>query len=165
MQSEPGRGATFQVYLPQAKIAPSVPVAPADAPPDGGHETILLAEDESGIRAMTRAYLETMGYRVLEAADGSEAIGRSMEYNGPIHLVITDLIMPGIRGDSAVKAIRTQRPFIKAILMTGYADQDLAQMPESILHKPFELPELGRRVRTVLDARAGETGHHLDPAA
>jgi CheY-like chemotaxis protein len=72
--------------------------------------------------------------------------------------------MPGIRGDSAVKAIRTQRPNIKAIMMTGYADHELMDAPESILNKPFELPELGRRLRLVLDAAAG-TAHHLDPAA
>jgi CheY-like chemotaxis protein len=101
---------------------------------------------------MTRAYLETLGYRVLEAADGQQAIERSLEYSGPLHLVLTDLLMPGIRGDSAVKTIRAQRPMIKSILMSGYADLDVTENPEDILYKPFEFPELGRRIRSLLDA-------------
>lgn len=165
VKSEPNRGATFRVYLPRFKGASVTPfVPPSVAPPGGGNETILLAEDESGIRAMTRAYLETLGYRVLEAADGSEAIRRSLEYVGPIHLVLTDLLMPGIRGDSAVKTIRMHRPEIKAIFMSGYTDQDLVAGPQTMLHKPFEFPELGRRVRAVLDKPESDGGQ-LDPAA
>jgi CheY-like chemotaxis protein len=100
---------------------------------------------------MTRTYLESLGYRVLEAANGSEAIRRSFEYAGPIHLVLSDLLMPGIRGDSAVKEIRAHRPDVKAIFVSGYADPDVARDTEDILYKPFELPELGRRLRSVLD--------------
>jgi CheY-like chemotaxis protein len=102
---------------------------------------------------------------VLEATDGSEAIARSLEYGGLIHLVLTDLLMPGTRGDSAVKVIRTQRPAIKAIFMSGYADQDVAEDPESILYKPFELPELGRRVRSTLDTGSANATQRIDPAA
>jgi PAS domain S-box-containing protein len=166
VDSEPNRGATFRVYLPRVEAAPAVPlVAPSVAPPGGGNETILLAEDESGIRAMTRAYLEALGYRVLEAADGSEAIERSLEYGGPIHLVLTDLLMPGVRGDSAVKTIRAHRPAIKVIFMSGYADQDLSADSENILYKPFELPELGRRLRLALDDGSAKAARHFDPAA
>jgi two-component system cell cycle sensor histidine kinase/response regulator CckA len=166
VKTEPNRGATFQVYLPRFKGASVAPFVPHSAsPPGGGNETILLAEDEPGIRAMTRAYLEALGYRVLEAADGNEAIRRSLEYGGPIHLVLTDLLMPGIRGDSAVKTIRMHRPEIKAIFMSGYADQDLVADPESILNKPFEFPELGRRVRAVLDKYSAKRNDQLDPAA
>jgi CheY-like chemotaxis protein len=163
VQSEPEKGARFRVFLPHVETAPSMSLkTTSTSPPGGGHETILLAEDESGIRAMTRAYLETLGYRVIEAADGTEAIRRSLEYSGPIHLVLTDFLMPGARGDYAVKAIRTDRPTVKAIFVSGYADQETAETLENILYKPFELPELGRRIRTVLDTGATS---RLDPAA
>jgi CheY-like chemotaxis protein len=114
---------------------------------------------------MTRAYLETLGYRVLEAADGSEAIELSVEYDGPIHLVLTDLLMPGIRGDSAVKAIRIYRPGIRVIFMSGYTDQDMAEDLGNILYKPFELPELGRRLRLVLDVGSTNSARKVDSAA
>jgi CheY-like chemotaxis protein len=119
--------------------------------PAGGRETVLVAEDEAGIRAMTRAYLEGLGYRVLEAADGMEAVRVSSEYSGVIDLVLTDVLMPGIRGDTAVEEIRKSRPAAKAIFMSGYTDQDLASNGETTLQKPFDFPELGRRLREVLD--------------
>jgi PAS domain S-box-containing protein len=169
VQSEPNRGATFRVYLPKIKAAPAEHVQPSASAPGGGTETILLAEDESGIRAMTRAYLEALGYRVIEAVDGAEAIRRSMEYAGPIHLVLTDLLMPGMRGDSAVRAIRSHRPEIKAIFMSGYTDQNVTADPAAILNKPFEFPELGRRLRSILDADSiravKKRDTNLDPAA
>ena len=170
VQSELNRGATFRVFLPKIKAAPAEQIQASASAPSGGTETILLAEDESGIRAMTRAYLEALGYRVIEAVDGAEAIRRSMEYAGPIHLVLTDLLMPGMRGDSAVRAIRSHRPEVKAIFMSGYTDQDVTGDPAAILNKPFEFPELGRRLRSILDAdltRAPKKSepNHLDPAA
>ena len=163
--SELNRGTTFKICLPQLRDASAVPFgAPAELPPSRGIETILLAEDESGIRAMTRAYLETLGYCVIEAADGPEAILRSSEYRGQIDLVLTDVLMPGIRGDAAVEEIRKERPGIKAIFMSGYTNHDIATTFDNILHKPFEFPELGRRVRILLDAPATSNGN-LDPAA
>ena len=113
---------------------------------------------------MTRTYLESLGYRVLEAADGSEAIARSFEYAGPIHLVITDLLMPKRRGDSAVKVIRSHRPGIKAVFISGYADHE-ADEPEGVLYKPFTFPELGLRVRSALDASSDSNIHVVNPAA
>ena len=151
VRSEPNHGATFRVYLP--RFSAPVPVAPTPfvSLPEGGNETILLAEDESGIRSITRAYLESLGYRVLEAADGAEAIARSSEYPGRIHLLLTDLHMPKRRGDSAFDVIRRDRPGTKAIFISGYLDDQIAGGPENMLRKPFALPELGRRVRSVLD--------------
>jgi hypothetical protein len=107
---------------------------------------------------------------VIEAVDGAEAIRRSMEYAGPIHLVLTDLLMPGMRGDSAVRAIRSHRPEVKAIFMSGYTDQDVTGDPVAILNKPFEFPELGRRLRSILDSDSTRSAkktepNHLDPAA
>ena len=165
VRSEPNHGATFQVYIPKTDVAVQAAGSAADLPPCGGTESILLAEDEPGIRSMTRTYLESLGYRVLEAADGSEAIARSFEYAGPIHLVVTDILMPKRRGDSAVKVIRSHRPGIKAIYISGYADADLAEEPDGILYKPFGFPELGRRVRAVLDASPARGACDINPAA
>jgi PAS domain S-box-containing protein len=152
VQSQPDKGTKFRIYLPRVEGRTDVP---AEAPPvsaaRGGNETILLVEDEPSIRSMTRAYLKTLGYRMLEAGDGLEAIRLSMEYNGPIDLVLADIHMPSMRGDSAVKAIRTHRPRIKVILVSGDVDQGEGENPDNILHKPFDFPELGRRVRSALD--------------
>jgi two-component system, cell cycle sensor histidine kinase and response regulator CckA len=159
VQSEPGHGATFRIYLPHNEAVPAPVVASPASAPGGGDETILLAEDESGIRTMTRAYLESLGYSVLEAASGSEAVERAREYTGPIHLVLTDVLMPGMRGDSAVKEIQAHRPTIKAIFMSGFADQDIEDSVDGILHKPFEFPELGRRIRATLDSDPADASH------
>ena len=151
VRSEPGMGATFRICLPKISASPISVRPSALVAPSGGHETILLAEDEAGIRAMTRAYLESLGYRVLEAADGVEAIRLSLEYTGTIHLVVTDVLMPEMRGDTAVEKIQRERPGIKAIFVSGYTDAELVRDVEQILYKPYEFPELGRRVRAVLD--------------
>jgi PAS domain S-box-containing protein len=165
VRSEPNQGATFRVYIPKTEVPGQAAASAADLPPCGGSETILLAEDEPGIRAMTRTYLESLGYRVLEAADGSEAIARSFEYAGPIHLVLTDILMPMRRGDSAVKVIRSHRPGIHAIYISGYAGDDVSEEPDAILYKPFGFPELGRRVRAVLDTSAAPGARDINPAA
>jgi two-component system, cell cycle sensor histidine kinase and response regulator CckA len=155
VQSQPDKGTTLRIYLPRVEAISDVPaVASTVSAARGGSETLLLLEDEPGIRSMTRVYLETLGYRMLEAADGLEAIRLSMEYNGPIDLVLADILMPGMRGDAAVRAIRSHRPEIKALLMSGYVDQSLGEDQENILYKPFDFHELGRRVRSVLDADA-----------
>jgi two-component system, cell cycle sensor histidine kinase and response regulator CckA len=152
VRSEPNHGTTFRVYLPRFSESVQLGSAPSVSLPEGGSETILVAEDESGIRSMTRAYLESLGYRVLEAADGAEAIAKSSAYAGTINLVLTDLHMPNRRGDSAFEVIRRERPGIKAIFMSGYLDDQIAEESENMLRKPFALPELGRRVRSVLDS-------------
>jgi len=152
VDTEPDRGTIFRVYLPSVKKdLAATPAPPSVLLPAGGRETILVAEDEAGIRAMTRAYLEGLGYRVLEAADGTEAVRVSSEYVGVIDLVLTDVLMPGLRGDAAVEEIRRSRPAVKAIFMSGYTDQDPARNGETTLQKPFDFPELGRRLREALD--------------
>jgi hypothetical protein len=153
VESELHQGTQFKVYLPATNAAPNISAPVATAPPPaGGHETILLAEDEVGIRAMTRAYLEGLGYRVLEAADGSEAVKISRKYHSSIDLVLTDLLMPIMRGDAAVEAIREHRPGIKALYISGTSENLGAYEFAEVLPKPFEFPELGRRVRTVLES-------------
>lgn len=154
VDSEPDQGTEFRIYLPETEAVPMISAAVASpAPPVRGHETILLAEDEVGIRAMTRAYLEGLGYQVLEAADGSEAVKVSREYHGLIDLVLTDLLMPIMRGDALVLSIRESRPSVKVLYISGSMEDLVAGEAAEVLLKPFEFPELGRRVRSVLDLK------------
>ena len=165
ISSRPDQGTTFRVYLRQTAVAPGTKntAAPEKLPAPRGHETILLAEDEAGIRAMTRAYLEGLGYRVLEAANGTEAIALSKEYRGTIHLVVTDVMMPGVRGDAVVNAVRQERPGIQAIFISGFADGTSVGRSLEILEKPFEFPDLAHRIRAVLDLdRKGNSGSAAD---
>jgi PAS domain S-box-containing protein len=151
VESEPERGATFRIYLPLATGVVSEEAQVQEAPPRSGHETILLVEDEGGIRSMTKVYLETLGYIVLEAGSSSEAERVSREYLGEIDLVVTDIVMPGKRGDEMLRDIRKKRPETAAVFISGFADvQDLdSSIP--VLEKPFAFPGLGRQVRETLD--------------
>ena len=153
VESEPDQGTQFRIYLPETQKAADLDAAIASPPlPTQGHETILLAEDEIGIRAMTRAYLEGLGYCVLEASDGSEAVKLSRKYGHSIDLILTDFLMPIMRGDAVVDSIRKHRPGIKALYITGCSEDLVADEPVEVLLKPFKFQELGRRVRAVLDA-------------
>jgi two-component system cell cycle sensor histidine kinase/response regulator CckA len=156
VQSQPNHGSRFRVYLPETVAIPDTSAGiETPAPPTGGHETILLAEDEAGIRAMTKAYLDGLRYHVLEAADGAEAVKISREYQGAIDLVVTDVLMPILRGDAVVSSIRERRPDIKALYISGCLEDPVADKTAEVLLKPFEFPELGRRVRSILDAHRG----------
>lgn len=159
ISSRLNQGTSFRVYLRQTAVAPGTKnAAPETVPAPRGHETILLAEDEAGIRAMTRAYLEGLGYRVLEAANGTEALALSMEYRGTIDLVLTDVMMPGMRGDAVVTAIRHERPGIQAIFITGFAEGPSIDSSLEILEKPFEFPDLAHRIRRLLDLGGARSG-------
>ncbi len=159
ISSRPNQGTSFRVYLRQTAVAPGTKNAPPEKlPAPRGHETILLAEDEAGIRAMTRAYLEGLGYRVLEAANGTEAITLAKEYHGTIDLVLTDVMMPGARGDAVVKAIRQDRPEVQSIFISGFAEGAGIERSLEILEKPFEFPDLAHRIRALLDvAQSGRS--------
>lgn len=153
VESQVGQGTQVRVYLPETKAQPVLnSVVVPLPPPIHGRETILLAEDEIGIRTMARAFLENLGYRVLEAPNGMEAVKVSREFDDVIDLVVTDLLMPIMRGDAAVASIRENRPNIKVLYISG-STEELAEAAE-VLHKPFKFPELGRRVRTVLDSES-----------
>jgi two-component system cell cycle sensor histidine kinase/response regulator CckA len=151
VESEPDQGTTFRVYFPRATAAVPEKVATTNTSPAPGHETLLLAEDEEGIRAMTRVYLESLGYKVLEAPNGTEALRISREYEQPIDLLVTDIVMPGMRGDDLASAIQKERPGIAALFISGYADTDKLGVKIPIIEKPFTFPELGKRVRSALD--------------
>jgi CheY-like chemotaxis protein len=163
VESEPDRGTQFRIYLPQTAAAPDpVNVASSPVVPAGGRETILLAEDEAGIRAMTKTDLESLGYNVIEASDGTEAVRISGEYQDPIDVVLTDVVMPGLRGDAAVSTILQHRAGTKVLYISGYSEEHTANDAGNVLYIPFEFPELGRRVRSVLDSDSGPQNQGAD---
>ncbi len=150
VESEPNQGTIFRIYLPRATAAVPEKITAIPAPPASGHETLLLAEDEAGIRDMTRVYLESLGYKVLEAENGNEALRLSREYTDTIDLLVTDVVMPGVRGDDLVRIVQKERPGIAVLFISGYADLGHLEDKTSIVEKPFSFPELGRRVREIL---------------
>jgi len=161
--SEAGKGTTFKIYLPRVNaqgesVAASLPAQLPVAEQQGG-ETILLVEDESKLRQLTRQYLENQGYTVVEAASGAHAIQLSVTLQGPIHLLLTDVIMPGMNGRELAHQISEQRPNVKVIYMSGYTENAIGHNGTLdagiiLLQKPFTLPTLKAKVREVLDHQA-----------
>jgi PAS domain S-box-containing protein len=157
--SEAGKGTTFKIYLPRLSAPGHVNAlqpALAHEPPSSGHETILLVEDEENLRRLTRTSLENQGYSVIDASDGVAAIQLSQAHQGPIHLLLTDVIMPGMNGRELANHIYPTRPELKVLYMSGYTENHIGHggmLDEGItlLQKPFTLPALKAKVREVLD--------------
>ena len=158
VSSEPGKGTSFKIYLPRVgATAQAIPREPSitTAKPEQAVETILLAEDESSLRNLARQFLESQGYTVLEAAEGAAAIQICNSHPGPIHLLLTDLIMPGINGRELARRVCAMRPETKVLYMSGYAENAIANnamLEEGIplLQKPFSLSTLRTKVREKL---------------
>ncbi len=158
VESASGQGARFDVHLPAAdpKPTPAGPVT-EEAPPAGGGETLLLVEDEPELRRITRAALERAGYRVIEAADGQEALGLWERERDAIDLLLTDLVLPGPLGGRALAArLRARSPGLKVLLTSGYsaelADSEHTLAPwEAFLQKPAASRDLLAAVRNALD--------------
>jgi PAS domain S-box-containing protein len=155
-QSEPGRGACFTIYLPQAKESLSVVLRRAAAPaaPAGG-ETVLLVEDEEDVRALAGEVLRRAGYHVLTARDGEEALRAAAAHPGPIHLLLTDVVLPGLGGGELARRLAEARPATAVLFMSGYADdlvvrQGVLRAEEAFLPKPFTADELLEKVRAAL---------------
>ena len=155
--SEPGQGATFKVYLPRVTAdkgrKPRVTPAPNRLP--RGSETILLAEDEATVRAVVRQALERQGYVVLEAPNTETAIAFAERHDGAIHMLISDVVMPGLSGRDLADRVRTARPGIKVMFMSGYTDEAVVRHGKldagvAYLQKPFGPEALARKVREVL---------------
>jgi PAS domain S-box-containing protein len=151
LESAPNEGTTFRIFLPQSTRPITEERKAREFPPAPGHETLLLVEDETGIRTMTRIYLESLGYNVLEAAHGRQATEISRQYQMEIDLLLTDIVMPGLRGDELARLLRKERPQMGVIYMSGYPDPQGVDPGMIVLEKPFAFPELGRAVRLVLD--------------
>jgi PAS domain S-box-containing protein len=163
--SEMGRGTTFKIYLPRvastgeavAQFAP----APEHRKVEPGTETILLVEDEANLRYLARQYLEKQGYKVIEAADGAVAMQIAVAHEKTIHLLLTDVIMPGMNGRELAQRIAEIRPNVKILYMSGYTENVIGHngMLDAgirLLQKPFNLRDLKSIVREVLDATPPE---------
>jgi PAS domain S-box-containing protein len=159
--SEPGVGTTFRVYLPCVEAGGAEANVPPQAEPSPrGEETILLVEDHEAVRGLVREILESHGYRVLPAKDGPEAVEIIGRYPGPIHLLLTDVIMPQMRGDDVAVRLLSARPTLKVLFMSGYPSDTLTQRgilepSNAFLRKPFSVEDLARKVRSVLEETQG----------
>jgi PAS domain S-box-containing protein len=159
VESQPGKGTTFEIYIPRTEEASSPPtvekILDLSTVPKGT-ETILLVEDEDGIRELASAFLQSRGYMVLTAMDGNEALRIAEGHEDLIHLLVTDIVMPNVGGKELSQRLRQVRPQIKVLFMSGYPDHpvlagsDLA-VKTTVLQKPFSLDTLAHKVRGLLD--------------
>jgi PAS domain S-box-containing protein len=159
VESEPGHGTSFRIALPRADGSEAAveAAAPERAPSSAG-ETVLVVEDEPSIRSLACEMLEAQGYQTLSAASGEEALGIAVRYAGPIHLLLADVVMPGLAGPALAERFAVVRPEVCILFMSGYAGDDLARRgvredAQHLVPKPFTAALLGRRVREALDAR------------
>ena len=155
-QSEVAQGTTFRIYLPQVEDAADI-TGPAKtvSAETGGSETVLLVEDEESVRQLVRETLESKGYIVMEAGNGEEGLKIADSHNGPIHMMITDVVMPGISGRELAKRLMQVRPETKILYLSGYTEdaivhQGVLETGTAFLQKPFTLQTLSRKVREVL---------------
>jgi len=155
--SEPGKGTTFKIYLPAMTTeAAKTPVASRQEAPRGRGETVLLAEDEKSLRVTCGLFLEALGYKVLAAATPAEALKLIDRHPGEIHVLLTDVVMPGMDGRQLAQRISALKPGVKVLFMSGYTSDVIAQrgvLDEGVqfLSKPFSRDDLARKVRAVLD--------------
>jgi PAS domain S-box-containing protein len=160
VESHPGRGSSFRIYLPLVEAEggreAEAPVAEVAAP-RGGSETVLLVEDEPAVRTVTRLSLARHGYHVLEASGGDDALRLVEQHDGPIHLLITDVVMPGMSGTEISGRFHALRPGVPVLYISGYTHEIVSRhgiLYEGIelLEKPFRPDVLARKVRQLLDA-------------
>ncbi len=154
--SEPGRGTTFKIYLPAVHASLESKEASAAMAASRGSETIVLVEDEDSLRRIARTVLETRGYNVLVASSGAEALQMLASHAGPIDLLVTDTVMPGMSGRSLSHRVREAYPGTRVLLMSGYSQDAVVLHGElgpgtAFLQKPFVPNMLARKVREALD--------------
>ena len=155
--SEVDHGTTFKIYLPQvtADLERTIPEKTSRGI-DSGTETVLFVEDEESVRELVRDYLRNSGYRVLEAADGIQALAVAAAHSGPIHILVTDVVMPRLSGRELVTRITPARPDLKILYISGYTDDSIfrhgvLEGGVAFLQKPFNLKDLTQKIRQVLD--------------
>jgi len=155
--SEPGHGTTFKIHLPRVDQAPErLSPRPGQAAAGQGTETVLLVEDEDALRALLREVLESLGYRVLEAGLGAEALRIAREHRGPIHVLLTDLVMPQMTGRELADRLSCLRPDLKVLFMSGYgvgaAPRQEIPSDGAYIEKPFTADAMGGAIRALLDS-------------
>ncbi len=158
VDSEPGAGATFRIVLPEARSRAQerAPVTTSSTP--GGHETVLVVEDEDALRELDRQVLMRYGYRVLNARSGPDAVATVKAHPGAIHLLLTDVVMPTMSGRELADILQAMQPAMKVLYMSGYtADtvvrHGVSEATMAFIQKPMSPPALARKVREVLDSK------------
>jgi NO-binding membrane sensor protein with MHYT domain/nitrogen-specific signal transduction histidine kinase len=162
--SEPGHGSTFKVYLPRVREVALAP-APPEAPTSSliGTETILIVEDEAAVRGLAARVLQFYGYQTLLATDGEEALALAERHAGPIHLMLTDLVLPHMSGQQAAERLVRLRPEARVLYMSGFTESALAHQGDlgaspAFIEKPFAPFALATKVRGVLTEPASSPG-------
>ncbi|HEY6808292.1 MAG TPA: ATP-binding protein, partial [Gemmatimonadales bacterium] len=160
VDSAPGRGTTFRVYLPRAVTAAPAPDAPRPAPPAAGGAgagTVLIAEDEASVRLLACRTLEAHGYRVLSGADGAEALRLAETHGDGIDVLVSDVVMPGMSGPELARRLQRTHPGLRILYMSGYTDdavvREAAATGGAFLQKPFDPDSLERKVYELLASR------------
>ena len=159
--SEPGLGATFKIYIPRDPGGAPHEKPPAQPPsPARGSETVLLVEDSEGVRSLARLALERRGYRVLEAGHPHEALRLLEKFTDPVHILVTDVVMPEMSGRQLAEQLAPQWPALKVLYISGYTDDavvrhGILEEGTPFLQKPFSPDALTQKVRDVLDQRSG----------
>jgi CheY-like chemotaxis protein len=158
VDSEPGRGSTFNIYLPRVEertedVETAFPLTKLAQ----GTETVLLVEDEASVRELASEILQLAGYTVFVACNGAEALRICADHTGPIHLLLTDVVMPGMSGPEVVRALAPLRPEMQVLYMSGYTGDTLGrhgalEPARAFLPKPFTPEGMTQKVRAVLDA-------------
>jgi two-component system cell cycle sensor histidine kinase/response regulator CckA len=156
--SEPGKGSTFKIYLPRVEeVVETEKIVTEKEIPRGG-ETVLVAEDERDVRILAIQILKRQGYKILEAANGGEALLICEKHRGEIHLMLTDIVMPGMSGRELAERLLQLHPEMKVLYMSGYPYHAvmrhgiLGEEP-NFIQKPFSLQALVNKVREVLDQK------------
>jgi signal transduction histidine kinase/ActR/RegA family two-component response regulator len=168
--SEPGKGSSFKVYLPAEDRSPQTELDPEDRILQQGKETVLLVEDEAGLRGMIQELLARLGYTVLTAANGLEAIRIASRHPQPIDLLLTDVVLPKESGSELAERVLRLRPHTRVLFMSGYPPETcvqhgVLQARAEFLEKPFALEALATKVRAVLDGNDPAANPKLPPAA
>ena len=156
VESEPGQGTVFYIYLPAVEAQPETREAPAAAEAARGTETILLVEDQPAVRQLAALFLQEYGYRAFQASGGEEALSHCAAQ--PIDLLLTDVVMPHMSGTELAKRVRTLQPSVKVLFMSGHSEEVLAGHTDGstrppLIQKPFTLKALAAKVREVLEDR------------
>ena len=169
VESAPGKGATFEIYLPQAvETVADLEAEAKSAPIPRGTETVLVVEDEAGVRELACEFLKLSGYTVLEAPNGAEALVVAKRHTGPIHVLVSDMIMPKMGGIELVEKMKTVRPLAKVVLMSGYSEYSAGNPTHSqsqpvLVQKPFTQGSLVAAIREALERKSAANGNPRAP--